>query len=509
MSDDDPLKKPAEAGSTSQEPPQPPQLPPATDLAAASETPEFVPGDADQAETWPGDAEPPAPAVDVPAVDVPDFAALHAERSDAGVTEVVPARSRRRISLRSPRQAIEPEAAPPPPVRSRQARHPLVVVLNFFMMASVLAVLVLGAGLYFGSKRFNAAGPLTDSKTVLVSRGADLESIAGLLQRQNVIDSSFVFSTGVRLSKAADKLQAGEYLFEAGISMRDVMNALVSGKAILHAFTLPEGLTSQQVVDRLLANTVLTGELGAVPAEGTLFPETYKFSRGATRQQIIEQMRRAQERIVAEIWERRSPDLPISTPAEFVTLASIVEKETGKADERPRVAAVFINRLRQNIRLQSDPTIIYGLFGGKGKPSDRPIFRSDIDTKTPYNTYQIDGLPPGPIANPGRAALEAVANPSRTDDLYFVADGTGGHLFATTLEEHNRNVARWRRIEAERRKAEEARQAAEAAARQEAADGDADGATGTGDAESAAEDGAALDATGAAGGAVLPKAKPQ
>ena len=184
-------------------------------------------------------------------------------------------------------------------------------------------------------------------------------------------------------------------------------------------------------------------------------PDTYKFTRGATRQQILDQMRRAQERAVAEIWARRSPDLPLQTPEEFVTLASIVEKETGKADERPRVAAVFINRLKEGMRLQSDPTIIYGIYGGAGKPSDKPITQSDLDKQTDFNTYQIAGLPPGPIANPGRAALEAVANPSRTDELYFVADGTGGHVFAKTLDEHNRNVARWRRIEAAQREAQE------------------------------------------------------
>ena len=182
-------------------------------------------------------------------------------------------------------------------------------------------------------------------------------------------------------------------------------------------------------------------------------------------------MERAQARIVDEIWARRAPDLPIETPEEFVTLASIVEKETGSADERPRVAAVFINRLEQGMRLQSDPTIVYGIFGGKGKPSDRPILRSDLDKPTPYNTYQIAGLPPAPIANPGRAALEAVANPSRTDELYFVADGTGGHVFAETLDEHNRNVARWRQIEAAQREAVKAA-AAEAA---EAAAGGRDG----------------------------------
>jgi UPF0755 protein len=510
MTDDDLLKikKAVDAASKAQESSDPSRPSGATE---ATEMPEFVRLEAEEAELQPGQVAPPVYADEVPDFDEIDVEGSNIEWPDGEIAETAPpapVRKHRRISPRSPRQAIEPEMAPPPPARSRQVRHPLVVVLNFFMMAGVLAVLVVGAGLYFGSVRFNTEGPLTESKSVLISRGADLESIAGLLQRQNVIDSSFIFSNGVRLSKAADKLKAGEYVFEAGVSMRDVMNALVSGKAILHGFTVPEGLTSEQIVARLSNDPVLTGELGAIPAEGTLLPETYKFSRGATREQIIDQMRRAQERLVAEIWARRSSDLPISTPEEFVTLASIVEKETGKADERPLVAAVFINRLRRNIRLQSDPTIIYGLFGGKGKPSDRPIFRSDIDKKTPYNTYLIDGLPPGPIANPGRAALEAVANPSRTTDLFFVADGTGSHVFAATLEEHNRNVARWRQIEAAKRKAEEAaHEAAEKAVGTAAEDGTKT--NDIGDAANGATNSQESEGAGGAGDDALPKAKPQ
>ena len=472
MTDDDLKKKAAEAGSTSQEPPDSPQLPQAADIMETPETPETpeisetVRPDTEEGDIKPAEAAPSPAAVEVPAVEVPDVNVPDIEYPDARIAGVAPppaAPRRHRISPRSPRQAIEPETAPPPPTRSHQARHPLVIVLNFFMMASVLTVFVMGAGLYFGSKRFNAEGPLTESKSVIISPGADLESITGLLQHQNVIDSSFVFSNGIRLNKVVDQLKAGEYLFEAGASMRDVMNALVSGRVILQGLTVPEGLTSEQIVARLIENSILIGEVSGVPAEGTLLPETYKFSRGTTREQIIDQMRRAQERTIAEIWARRSSDLPITTPAEFVTLASIVEKETGKADERPLVAAVFINRLRKNIKLQSDPTIIYGLFGGKGKPPDRPIYRSDIDKRTPYNTYVIEGLPPGPITNPGRAALEAVANPSRTDDLFFVADGTGGHVFAATLEDHNRNVARWRRIEAEKAAETAAETAAEKA----------------------------------------------
>ncbi len=512
MTDDDLLriKKAVEAASKAQEPSDPPRPPRAT------ETPEIIRPDAEEAEIQLGEAASSVSAGEMPDIEVLDIEVLDTEvadidEPDAGFSDAAPpahAPRRRRISPRSPRQAIEPEMAPPPPARSRQVRHPLVVVLNFFMMAGVLAVLVIGAGLYFGSVRFNADGPLNESKSVVISRGADLESIAVMLQRQNVIDSSLIFSNGVRLSKAADNLKAGEYVFEPGVSMRTVMNVLVAGKAILHGFTVPEGLTSEQIVARISEDPILTGDVNTIPAEGTLLPETYKFSRGATREQIIDQMRRAQERTIAEIWARRSSDLPISTPAEFVTLASIVEKETGKADERPLVAAVFINRLRQNIRLQSDPTIIYGLFGGKGKPPDRPIYRSDIDKATPYNTYVIDGLPPGPIANPGRAALEAVANPSRTNDLYFVADGSGGHVFAETLDEHNRNVERWRRIEVEKRKAEAAAQKAA----EKAAETAAGGGISTGDAGGAASEatnGPESDGTGSAGNDAKPKAKPQ
>jgi len=232
--------------------------------------------------------------------------------------------------------------------------------------------------------------------------------------------------------------------------------------------SIPEGLTSYQAMQRIASNEILEGPMPeTIPEEGSIMPDTYPFQRGTTRKELIEQMRRQQERFLAQIWEKRIDGLPINSPEEMVTLASIVEKETGKADERPRVASVFINRLNKGMRLQSDPTIIYGIFGGQGKPKDRPIYQSDIDQVTPYNTYQVDGLPPTPIANPGRAALEAVANPSRTEDLFFVADGTGGHVFARTYAEHNANVKRWRAIEKRlKEEAEKAAAAAEEAAEQ-------------------------------------------
>jgi UPF0755 protein len=239
-----------------------------------------------------------------------------------------------------------------------------------------------------------------------------------------------------------------------------------SGRSILYSLTVPEGLTVHQAFQRVAASEELEGEMPSeMPPEGSLAADTVRFTRGMQRVEVIEKLKSDQQRLVESIWARRSSDLPIDDINEFVTLASIVEKETGRADERSRVASVFINRLERGMRLQSDPTIIYGIFGGEGKPADRPIYRSDIDTPTPYNTYTINGLPPGPIAIPGRASLEAVANPSRTEDLYFVADGTGGHVFAKTLDEHNQNVARWREIE--RQRAEAAAAAAEEASASE------------------------------------------
>jgi UPF0755 protein len=244
--------------------------------------------------------------------------------------------------------------------------------------------------------------------------------------------------------------------------MRDIMELMQSGKSVQYSLTIPEGMTVWQAFERIGATEELQGGLPAeLPPEGSLAADTLRFTRGMERKAVVDKLMADQRALVEDIWARRDPDLPIKDVNEFVTLASIVEKETGRADERPRVASVFVNRLRKGMRLQSDPTIIYGIFGGQGKPADRPIYQSDIDKPTPYNTYAINGLPPGPIANPGRAALEAVANPSETSDLYFVADGTGGHVFAATLEEHTANVARYRAFQ--RQQEQEAAKAAKEA----------------------------------------------
>src|SRR6202000_1594158 len=213
--------------------------------------------------------------------------------------------------------------------------------------------------------------------------------------------------------RARADLKPGEYQFQKNASLRDVISTIVDGKVVQHSVTIPEGLTSEKTVALLSCNDIFSGSVREIPREGTLLPETYKFPRGTPRDQVISRMQQAQKRVLAEIWDHRNPDIPVKTPEQLITLGSIIEKETGKADERSRVAAVYVNRLRQRMNVQSEPTIIYGLVGGKGTLG-RPIKRSEITAPSPYNTYVIDGLPPGPIANPGRASLEAAANPSRT-----------------------------------------------------------------------------------------------
>src|SRR3954453_10460305 len=351
------------------------------------------------------------------------------------------------ISPRSPRAALEPEQLPPPPKRSKRARNPFVVVGNAII--TLVLVLMIGAGgaYIYGKQKIEAPGPLREERIVNIPARAGMTDIADALQREGVIDNNrWAFIGAVLALKARSELKPGEYLFQKNASLRDVIGTIVEAKVVQHAVTIPEGLTSEQIVARLSDNDPFSGSVRELPREGTLLPETYKFPRGTPRDQVIQRMQQAHKRVLTEIWERRNQDIPVKSPEQLVTLASIVEKETGKPDERSRVAAVFINRLKQRIKLQSDPTIIYGLVGGKGTLG-RPIKRSEITQPSPYNTYVVDGLPPGPIANPGRASLEAAANPARTRDIYFVADGTGGHSFTETYDAHQKNVAKLRAME--------------------------------------------------------------
>jgi UPF0755 protein len=355
-----------------------------------------------------------------------------------------------RINPRSPRTAIEPDTVDLPARRSASARHPLVIVGNAIISLFVLLAVASAVLLFIGKQRFEQPGPLAQDTVVNIPKGSGMRDIADVLQKQGVIDQPYVFIGGVVVLKAHDDLKAGEYQFKAHASLRDVVATMVEGKVVEHQVSVPEGLTSEQIVSRLSDDNVLIGDVRQIPREGALLPDTYDFTRGISREQLIQRMQQAQQRVVKEVWDHRSPDLPLKSPDQLVVLASIVEKETGKPDERTRVAAVFVNRLKQNMKLQSDPTIIYGLVGGKGTLG-RPITKGEIEQPTPYNTYVITGLPPGPITNPGRASLEAAANPARTRELYFVADGTGGHAFAETYEQHQKNVARLRAMETDQK----------------------------------------------------------
>jgi peptidoglycan lytic transglycosylase G len=364
-----------------------------------------------------------------------------------GRNQVASMSERPPISPRSPRAALEPEQVPPPPKRSERARNPFVIVGNAIITIVLVAMIAVGGGYFYGKQKIEAAGPLQEDKIVNIPSRAGMGDISDILIREGVIENNrWAFIGSVLALKARSDLKPGEYSFQKNASLRDVIATIVEGKVVQHSVTIPEGLTSEQIVARLSENDIFAGSVREIPREGTLLPETYKFPRGTTREQVLQRMQQTQKRVLGEIWERRNADIPVKSPEQLIVLASIIEKETGRADERSRVAAVFTNRLRQRIKLQSDPTIIYGLVGGKGTLG-RPIKRSEITQPSPYNTYVIDGLPPGPIANPGRASLEAAANPARTRDLFFVADGSGGHTFTETYDAHQKNVAKLRALE--------------------------------------------------------------
>ena len=319
------------------------------------------------------------------------------------------------------------------------------------MASSAFAVLTIALmlGALTAVWLYRAPGPKARQgvdTTVILRHGASVSEIASDLERAGVIGSAPLFDALTEATGAGRRLKAGEYDFPSRASMADILEKLKNGRVVRHLITLPEGITSDEVVDVLMNNPVLTGSV-PTPAEGSVLPETYSVERGEDRSAVLQRMTAARDKLLAKLWAARKPGLPYKTPEDAVTLASIVEKETALADERPRIAGLFVNRLKKGIRLESDPTIIYGLT--RGRPLGHGIRQSEMAAQTPYNTYHIDGLPPTPIANPGKDALAAALQPADTQELYFVADGTGGHVFANTFEEHQRNVQRWRQIEAQ------------------------------------------------------------
>ncbi len=355
--------------------------------------------------------------------------------------------------------------------RKRRARrrsgNGFLEALNGLLTLILLALLGIVGVIIFGVMSFNAEGDFAEDRTFLVEPGNALSTVAQRLEEQGLISNAMVFRLGaVALNRDAG-IKAGEFNIAARSSMSDILRELTEGRAIQYQVVIPEGFTSWQVVERVNADENLTGNISMLPPEGSLLPGAYAYRRGDTRESVIARMAEAMDEALIEVWESRAEDLPLETPEELLILASIVEKETGLASERPQVAGVFINRLRIGMRLQSDPTIIYGITQGQSTLG-RGLRRSEIDQVTPYNTYQIDGLPPGPIANPGIESLRAVANPDEHDYLYFVAKGalpSDGHVFAETYTEHQRNVAAYREIE---RQAAEARAEAEAQAAMDA-----------------------------------------
>ncbi len=408
---------------------------------------------------------------------------------------------------RSPAEALEPARAPSRPkgTRIRRERRFLGAIVRVVsgVLTTVLVIMaVLGGIGFLVYNQFESPGPLDMTRTIAVPRGEGRIEVAARLEREGIISNRWAFVASHLMQgfvgrRKSYEIKAGEYEIKKGASMHQVLDTLMEGKSVLSKLTVPEGLTSLQITERIKADPNLAGEIETAPAEGTLLPETYRFSKGMTRADIIERMRADQAKLVAALWEKRQPGLPFETPEQAIVMASIVEKETGRSDERDRVAAVFVNRLRKGMPLQSDPTILYGLYGGAVQWG-KPILRSEIDSKTAHNTYQIRGLPPTPICNPGRPALEATLNPAKTNDLFFVADGQGGHTFTETLKDHNAAVQNWRKHEKDVK-----------AAKQEAARAAASG--GTGAAAAAAEEEAAAEAAPAPpapAAAAAPKAAP-
>jgi UPF0755 protein len=320
-------------------------------------------------------------------------------------------------------------------------------------MSRLLKALFLGAGLLFlivaGNFVYgwNAAGPLAEEAAIVIKPGASIRSAAGQLEDMGAIKSADAFVNRARIFGASSTIKTGEFLLPAHASNSEILAILTGGKTVQRMVTVPEGMPSIMVYERLMANDRLTGTV-AIPAEGSILPDSYAFEKGEPRAAVVARMQAAMQKVIDDLWPKRSKDTVVKTPLEAVTLASIVEKETSKKSELRMVAGVYSNRLKTGMMLQADPTIIYPIT--RGKPLGRRIRQSEIASVNDYNTYSMVGLPKGPIANPSRAAIEAVLNPEKTRALFFVADGTGGHVFANTLEEHNANVEKWYAIRRER-----------------------------------------------------------
>lgn len=353
--------------------------------------------------------------------------------------------------------------------RRRRSSNGFVDVLNALLTLLVLGLLGVGGVALYGASQFYGDGPVASATTFRVEANSGISSIAPRLEEQGLISNQLIFQVGSRVANIPGSIKQGDFTIPAGASMADILNELINGNPIRYAVVIPEGWTSWEAVQRLNADSNITGEISTLPPEGSILPGSYDYVPGDTRQSVLDKMQAAMTTELAAVWAGRQPGLPIETPEQLLILASIVEKETGLAAERPQVAGVFLNRLTEGMRLQSDPTIIYGITKGQSTLG-RGLRRSEIEAQTPYNTYQIDGLPPTPIANPGIDALRSVANPAEHNYLYFVAKGATpreGHVFAQTYAEHQVNVARYRRIAAEaaaqaEADAEAARQALEA-----------------------------------------------
>jgi UPF0755 protein len=308
---------------------------------------------------------------------------------------------------------------------------------------TAVAIVAIGAGIgYWIYRDVTSPGPLAQAHTTIIPPHTGISGISELLGAEGVVRYPLTFKLAAELTGRGGALKAGEYEFPAGASAVQVIDIIATGKTVKHRLTIPEGLTSAEIVALVRAAPLLSGDPGPVPADGELLPETYVYSRGDSREALIQRMQDAMAEALDAAWAGRRSDLTLSSPEEALVVASIVEKESGKEDERPHVAAVFINRLRLGMRLQADPTVLFAL-SQNGTKLDHPLTRADLTVNSPYNTYVVKGLPPGPICNPGKAALRAAVRPERSDDLYFVADGTGGHAFAKTLVEHNKNVAQY------------------------------------------------------------------